>query len=432
MKKHLAVLSALVAATVALAGCGGGSGGDGGAAAQPANPADLKAEISYGVWGENIAGAAQQVVADFNKTYPNVKVNVQVTPYKEYWTKLQTQAGSKTTPDVFWMNGPNFQLYAANKKLAPITGLVDGKKIDPANYPKALDTLYTYEGVRYGVPKDYDTIAVFYNKKLFAEAGVAEPRSDWTVEQFVQSAKDIRAKLKSKDVFGVTAALVDGGQQTYYDTIAAAGGEVISADGKKSGFDTPEAVRGLQVWADLIAADAMPTLAQDADTPALSRFTSGRAAMFWTGSWDTKLLAESPLAADVAVAPLPRDKRQATVIHGLANVISADTKNKAAAEAFLTYLSSQEAAVTLSKLSGVISAYKGTQESFLKVLPGADLKVFLDGAENYAVPYPVSKNSSAWGKFEVDLLPDAFSGAKPVGEVAKAMAEAMNKALEKE
>ncbi|GAA4411828.1 ABC transporter substrate-binding protein [Actinokineospora soli] len=430
MKKHLAVLSALVAASLALAGCGGVDAG--GAAEQPANPADLKAEISYGVWGENVAEATKQVVADFNKTYPNVKVNVQVTPYKSYWTKLQTQASSGTMPDVLWMNGPNFQLYAANGKLAPITGLVDAGKIDPANYPQALDTLYTYDGVRYGVPKDYDTIAVFYNKKLFAEAGVSEPTPEWTVDQFTQAAKDIRAKLKSKDVFGVTATLVDGGQQTYYDTIAAAGGHIISPDGKKSGFDTPEAVRGLQVWADLIAADAMPSLEQDADTPALNRFTSGRAAMFWTGSWDTKLIADSPIAADVAVAPLPRDKRQATIIHGLANAISADTKNKAAAEAFLTYLSSSEAAVTFSKLSGVISAHKGTQDSFLAVLPDADLKVFLDGAENYAVPYPVSKNSSAWGKFEPELLPDAFSGAKPVAEVAKAMADEMNKALEKE
>ncbi|GGS58763.1 MULTISPECIES: ABC transporter substrate-binding protein [Actinokineospora] len=431
MKKHLAVLSALVAASVALAGCGGGPGGNA-AAEQPADPADLTAEISYGVWGENVAEATQRVVADFNRTYPNVKVNVQVTPYKSYWTKLQTQAGSGTMPDVLWMNGPNFQLYASNGKLAPITGLVDAGKIDPANYPQALDTLYTYEGVRYGVPKDFDTIAVFYNKKLFAEAGVAEPAADWTVEQFTQAAKDIRAKLKSKDVFGVTATLVDGGQQTYYNTIAAADGHVISPDGKRSGFDSPEAARGLQVWADLIAADAMPSLEQDADTSALSRFTSGRAAMFWSGSWDTKLIADSPIAADVAVAPLPRDKRQATVIHGLAHAISADTENKAAAEAFLTYLAGKEAAVTFSELSGVISAHKGTQDSFLTVLPDANLRVFLDGAENYAVPYPVSKNSAAWGKFEPELLPDAFSGAKPVAEAARAMAEAMNQALEKE
>ena len=67
------------------------------------------------------------------------------------------------------MNGPNFQLYAANGKLAPITGEVEAGDIDPANYSEALNDLYTYDGTQYGVPKDFDTIGVWVNKALFEQ-----------------------------------------------------------------------------------------------------------------------------------------------------------------------------------------------------------------------------------------------------------------------
>jgi multiple sugar transport system substrate-binding protein len=46
--------------------------------------------------------------------------------------------------------------------------------------PEALVKLYTYDGKHYGVPKDFDTIGVFYNKKIFKDAGVELPTADWT------------------------------------------------------------------------------------------------------------------------------------------------------------------------------------------------------------------------------------------------------------
>lgn len=437
MRKNLLAIAAVgTTAALSLAACSSGSSGSAAgqtkAAAQPSNPKDLKADITYAIWGSNETAAAKKIVAGFNRTYPNVHVSVQTAPYSSYWTKLQTEAKSKTLPDVFWMNGPNFQLYAANKMLQPMTGLIDGKKIDPAAYPSSLNKLYTYGGVQYGAPKDFDTIAVLVNKQLFTAAGVPLPKAGWTWADFHDTVDQLRAQLKPQHKFAVDADLVNGGQQTYYNTIAQAGGYVISPDEKKSGYDTPAGVKGLKFWSDLVADGSMPTIAQQADTAGLNRFLSGSVAMFWDGDWDIKQIADSPVGKNLTVVPLPKDVKQATIIHGLANVISSSTSHRAAAEAFVTYLSGKDAAVTWAKEAGVIPAYTGGQQDFLKVAPNANLQVFLDGAKNYAVPYPVSKNTDVWANAEGTILPPGFSGKQPMDAVAQQMADAMNKALAKE
>ena len=184
MRKQLFAIALATTVAASVAACSSGSSGSGAkqsaAASQPSNPADLKANITYAIWGSNETAAADKIVADFNKTYPNVHVSVQTAPYGSYWTKLQTEASSKTLPDVFWMNGPNFQLYASHGMLQPMTGLTGSKKIDPADYPASLNKLYTFNGVQYGAPKDFDTIAVLVNKQLFTQAGVPLPKAGWT------------------------------------------------------------------------------------------------------------------------------------------------------------------------------------------------------------------------------------------------------------
>ncbi|XAS69430.1 sugar ABC transporter substrate-binding protein [Micrococcaceae bacterium Sec5.7] len=429
MRKLKYGLGAAAAASVLmLTACGGGSTAP--AQSGPA-PTDLKADISYAYWDVNQKPAMDKIISQFNQKYPNIKVTGEITPWAQYWTKLQTQGTSNTLPDVFWMNGPNFQLYASNGQLAPASSLTDSKQVDPANYPDPLNKLYTLDGKQYGVPKDFDTIGLWYNKAIFAEAGVATPTSNWTWDDFHKAAKSISDKLKSKGVYGVATSL-SGGQEGYYDSILQAGGNVISADGKKSGYDDPKTVKGLQLWADLIADGSSPTLQQMSDTPANKWFDNGKSAMQWTGTWQVSEIKASPVSADVSVAPLPSDSRKATVIHGLGNVVSAKSKNLQAAQAFQAFLGTKDAALTQAAMGAANPAFNGTQQAFVDSVPGFNIQVFEDAATQYAFPFPVSKNTAAWNQLETELLPDAFSGKKPVADVAKQLADHMNALLAKE
>ncbi|WP_022889699.1 ABC transporter substrate-binding protein [Agromyces italicus] len=418
--RRTALLAGVAATALLLTACSSNDGGSTSTADK-----DMTAEISYAYWDATQEKAIDQIIEEFNEEYPNITVKTDVTPYSEFFGKLQTQASSDTLPDVFWMNGPNFQLYASNDKLEPVTDAVD-----PANYPQALNDLYSFDGTQYGVPKDYDTVAVFYNKALFDQAGVEYPTEGWTWDEFHEKAKAISDALKADGVYGTVNGLA-GGQEMYYNTILQAGGEVISADSTTSGYDSPEAIAGLQFVADLIADGSAPTLQQLSDTPQNVWFVNGKSAMFWSGTWSNAELRESAIVDDIEVAPLPKDEREATVIHGLANVVAKSSKNKAAAQAFQNFLASDRAAVIQAEAGAALPAFNGTQEAFVASAP-YNLQVFLDEAENSSFPYPVSKNTAAWNQLENELLPAAFSGERPVAEVAKELAEKMNEALAEE
>jgi multiple sugar transport system substrate-binding protein len=406
---------AAVALVAPLSACGGGDtdSGSGG-----------KVALTYGVWDKNQVPAMNQIIKAFEAKNPNITVSVQLTPYPDYFTKLQAASTGGQAPDVFWMNGPNFQLYASNGVIEPLTGL----KPDTSVYPASLVKLYQYKGVQYGLPKDFDTVGLWYNKKLFDAAGVAHPTASWNWADFDKAA----AKLTdpAKGVYGVGAQLE--GQENFYNTIFQAGGYVVSPDGRKSGYADPKTIQGLKFWTDLVAKKDSPSLAQMTDTAPLNMFESGKIAMFWGGSWDaTEFATNAHTKSSVDVSALPSGAKKATVIHGLANVVFSHTKHLAQAEKFEQFLGSKQAALIEANTGTVIPAYNDTQSGWIKAHPQFHLQSFLDQLP-YAVPLPVSGNTAAWNTLEASDLPKAWNGTEPVATVAAQLAAQMNAALAKE
>lgn len=422
---------AVAATALLLSGCSAGSGGDAtGEIALPDDPTELKGDITYAIWDVNQQPAMEELIADFNSTYPNVKVSIELTAFEQYFTKLQTQGSSGTLPDVFWMNGPNLQLFASNDLLAPLDPFIEADLLDPANYPDAMNDLYSLDGVQYGVPKDFDTIALLYNKAILERAGVEAPTSDWTWDDYHAAAKTVSDTLGAEGIVGSGDS--SRNQEVVYPSIMSNGGSII--EGSASGYDSPEAVEALQFWADMAADGSSITPAENADTDGFVRFQNGKAAMMWGGNWRISGLLDSAVKDDVTVAELPLapSGERKTVIHGVGNVMNAKAKNPEAAQAFLSYLGSEEAALIQAASGAANPAFTGTQQDFVDSAPGYNLQVFEDAAAEYSTAYPVSKNTSAWNKLEIDLLPQAFSGERPVAEVLKDLAEKMNAALEKE
>lgn len=405
---------ALVAATAACSsGTGTGTSASGGGD---------KVTLTYGVWDKNQAPVMQKIADAFTATHPKVSVSVQITPFDSYFTKLKAAATGGQAPDVFWLNGPNFQLYASNNVLLP------DLKIDASNYPPALVNLYQYQGKQYGVPKDFDTIGLWYNKKLFDAAGVKYPTADWKWSD-VQAAA---AKLTdpAKGVFGLGAP--PSGQENFYDTVYQAGGYIISPDGKRSGYDNPNTIKGLKFWTDLIDKHHSPSMQQMTDTQPPQMFEAGKLAMLYGGSWNATEFAGNTNTKDsVDVTALPAGDKKATVIHGLANVVFARTQHPDEAKQFAEFLGSKQAADLQASTGAVIPAFNGTQQAWVKAFPQYHLQSFLDELPD-GVPLPVSKDTAAWNAAETNTLTKAWSGTEPVEQAATELAAKMNAALAKE
>jgi multiple sugar transport system substrate-binding protein len=390
---------------------------------------DGKTTIKYGYWDKKQEPLMESLVAEFNKENPDIKVKLELTPYDQYFTKLDAAATGGSLPDVFWMNGPNFVKYASNEMIEPIDDYISDENLDLSPYPKGLLGLYQYSEKTFALPKDYDTIGLWYNKKLFDEAGVAYPDNSWEWEDLVAAAKKLTDP--SKGVYGIGASIADS-QASYFNTILLNDGYIISDDKKESGFDDPNTIEGIQLYHDLIYKhEVSPTHAQMETTDANAMFVSGKAAMIFQASYmipEFKSNEYTKENADVAV--LPKMKKRSNVIHGLGNVIAANSEHKDAAWKFVKFLSSEKAA-TIQAEAGIIPAYEGTQDAWVKATPEFNLQAFLDMAE-VSEPYPVSKDTSKWGTIIQDNLAKAWSNQLTVEEASKIIDEEMEEVLKAE
>lgn len=381
-----------------------------------------KAKITFGIWDVAQEKGMKSLVEKFNETNPNIQVEVQVTPWEEYWTKLEAAATGGEMPDVFWMHTNEFSKYASNEMLLDLTDLegTNGYK----DYPENLVELASYEGKIYGVPKDFDTISLLYNKEIFDNAGVAYPDESWDWNKLVEVAKQLTDK--DKGIYGFAAGLED--QEGYLPPISQAGGYVLK-DGK-SGYEDPNTIKGLQFYVDLSNKyEISPTLAQIADTNVHTLFQSGKVAMTFFGSWRMSTYASNDDIKDkFDVAVLPKGDERASIINGLSFAGSAKTKYPEQVKKFLSFLASEEAQNLQAENGTAISARNGASEKWINTYPNYNAKVFLDMKE-YSVPVSTSLTKAKWGNTEREMVKKMMMGEVSVEEGAKVIADEMNKLL---
>lgn len=415
MKRTILTTIGVIAVGAVLAGCSGASGGSG-------EDGGDTGTITYAIWDDTQKPAMQEIATAFEADHPGVKVEIQLTPWDDYWTKMQTAMTGGSGPDVMWMHAAQIGLYASQNQLAPLSG--DG--IDTSKYPEALVNTYTYDGKLYGVPKDYDTVALWYNKKLFADAGVQPPTTDWTWADMQAAAK----KLTTGDVKGFASSAAR--QQNVYPAIFSAGGDVVSPDGTKSGYGSPEALAGVEFLLSFIADGSSPTMQQMVDTSPAESFTSGKIAMYLTASNNALFFKKSTAAADLQVAPLPKGPAGSiSVINGLANSVNASSKHLKLAQEFAAFASGQKAAEIQADSGTVIPAYEGTSEAWVKAIPEYDLQVFIDAAAT-AKPYPTTLDRAKWEKAEDDMMPKIWTGEVTAADGLKDLAKQMQDVLDTE
>ncbi|NYE03341.1 multiple sugar transport system substrate-binding protein [Bacillus niacini] len=416
MKKWLIMLLTVMLGLLGLAGCSNGETTSGDAK-------DDKVEITYGVWGKAQVPVINDVIKLFNEKHPNIKVKVELTPYGQYFQKLETAATGGAMPDVLWMNGPHIAQYAEGKVIIPLNDLIKKDNYSLDNYPKSLVDLYTVDGKVYGIPKDFDTTGLFYNKKIFDEAGIPYPDDTWDWNKL----KEVAEKLTNKDkgIWGFGAMMENQGG--YYDLIWQNGGHILSKDGKQVGFDTPEAIEALKYNISFIKEGLSPTLAQMTETAASELFISGKLAMKLDGSY---MVPDYRVNPDIDVTIPPKGKNRAVSIHGLSNVIAANTKHKDAAWTFVKFLGSKEVAEEFAKSGVVIPAYNGSQDMWLKSVPNMNLQVFIDALE-YSNPLPSVKSTGEIWQYETDVLKKAWAGEESVEDAVKELSKKANEALSK-
>lgn len=131
------------------------------------------AELNVTIWDEGQRPGLQQIVDEWS-AQSGIQATIQVVDWNSYWTLLEAGAVGGQLPDVFWMHSNVAQQYMENDLLLDMTDKIAASDIiNLDNYYQGIVNLYQSNGKQYAIPKDIDTIALWYNRTIFDEMGVA-------------------------------------------------------------------------------------------------------------------------------------------------------------------------------------------------------------------------------------------------------------------
>lgn len=384
--------------------------------------ADGDTTVRFRLWDEQVAKAYEASFAEFTKKNPGTRVDVEVVPWADYWTKLPADISAGTAADIYWTNTSNFGLYADNNQLLPIDN-------DPG-WTQSVTQLYTRNGKLWGVPQLWDSIALYYNKDLVAKAGVDPANLTWdpsgTNDTFLAAAR----KLTADGVFGFNAALDN--QAILWDFVGSNGG--TWQDGDAFVFaDQPKTVEAVQYIVDLINRHKVAPAAADTNTAGdktLQLFTQGKLALFQSGPYNLKNIQEGA-KFPWGIAPMLKGPAgRVGVVHGVAAVASAKTKNRDATEKVLSWIGSAEGAKPIAEGGYAFPGVTAAQPAFVDYWKkkGVDLQPFIESARGTTFPAPVGPRVGAGGTASAPILQQVFLGQVGVAEGLRKAQDAANEA----
>jgi multiple sugar transport system substrate-binding protein len=353
----------------------------------------------------------QAVVDDFHAANPNITVKVEVSDWDSYWTKLNTLIAGGTPPDVFAMDAPlylDWQSRGALLNLQPYIdatpGFLDGV------YPQTLSA-YKVGNEYYGLPRDFQTIVLFYNKDMFDKAGVTYPTADWTYTDLLNAAKTLTKDANGDgkiDQFGLWTDTWDM-ELFWSEAIWAYGGDIINSDHTRTLIGEGGARDAWSYIDSLYKEGVMPKPATAGEYGG-DLFQSGNAAMTTIGHWAVPGYVQAGIK--FGVAPMPTGPvGRATSVNSAGFVVSKDSKNPDAAFAFIKFALSEAGQKRLAELGFAIPVLKSVAESdsYLKQPGDLDQKVFLDSLE-FAHMKPVFKGYEEWAGVVGDGLTPVWDG----------------------
>ncbi|ADB34473.1 extracellular solute-binding protein family 1 [Kribbella flavida DSM 17836] len=352
--RRLTGVAALAVAALTLAGCGLGSSDETAAGAQPtvdAN-AEVTGEVSFQTWAlkPKFTAYVEGVIKAFEAKYPGTEVTWLDQPGDGYDKKVLSQASAGQLPDVTNLP-PEFALPLAKQNL-----LLDVAAADPAvatDYVEGGVTAYQYQGLTgtFGYPWYLNTDISYWNSAKFAAVGLDAKNPPKTFDELLAAAKVMHDKSGGREY--LMSRLPGIGDLTN------AGVKILSDDGKKFTFNTPEAVALLDKYRDAYQAGYLPRDILTQEYLGNSKlFTQSKVA--WTtggGNAIADFQKDNP-SLKGKVVPSPALDTPPLYVQGLS--VSAKSKNQAAAIALAKFVTNAENQAAFAKIVNIFPSTKAS------------------------------------------------------------------------
>lgn len=361
MKKPACIFILIIMLVAALAGC--------------AKKQSNVTTIRFLCWGndveeQNIRG----IVAKFEKLHPDIKVELDITPWSRMCDKLMISSAGGHPPDVTRVSSEWQAPLAAKGLLEPLDSYIKRDHYDIDDfYPQAIEGWGKYKGTMYVIPTDIEVFCIYYNKKLFDKYKVPYPDETWDWKKYVEVCKIFSKDLDGDGLLDQWGTTIDPRWQNY---VYANGGQVLSDDYNRCTLDQPAAYEGLQFMGDLINKyHVSPNSDESANLGTSKLFTSGKIATFIGGSYTAELVFKKEVKDfefDVAMLPKGPNGRVAAVCGGSYGMLSG-SKHKNEAWELVKWMTGKEYQAAQARQSQIIPSRKSVAESgaylYLKAEP---------------------------------------------------------------
>ena len=365
--------------------------------------------LTVAIWDNGQKAGLQEIMDEFTKE-TGIKTELQVVEWSSYWTLLEAGASGGDMPDVFWMHSNEAVRYMSNDILLDLTDKI-------ADYLPFLQ-------------RTNKTIAMWYNKDMFDEAGIDYPDGSWTWDEFY----DIAEKLTKDDgsQYGF-AANPSNEQDTWMNIIYSMGGCVLTDD-NKSGFDDPNTIKAME-FVDKCVKNVMPPASTMSETGTDVLFGSGKVAMISQGSWMVSAFKDNDYIKEHCdVARLPKDAEtgeSVSLYNGLGWAASANTDMPDEAFQLIEWFGSKDMQKKQADLGVTMAAYEGMSDGWVNSVDCFNLQPYMDAMDNI-VFRPHTNATLAWWNPMCEELKKPWNDEESMDDACKNIVTIMNDAIAEE
>ena len=417
--RALRTLAIAVAAvvTAATAGCGDTAGGG-------------KQTVTFLThWAPEQVKMLEDAASAYEKTHTDVDVQIRAVPFANLLSTLRTQGTSTNGPTITSI----YDLWLPELVRDGLAAPAPDKYASDVqtNWPANLVEDVTKNGKRYGYPNEVDLYALNYNKKLFADAGIAAPPKTWA------ELEDAAAKLTKpgQQGFGVITSWPAGVVHPFLSLVASNGGQPLN--GTTPQLTDAKVTETAELYKKLVDSKATdPTMSQaNANTtgPYLDNFVNGKTGMIIMANWWQGSLKQAmgDKYNDVAVAPVPvgpSGSKSSAISYSWLTTVNAKASQakQDAAWAFLSWLNGAESGKSGSSAMADVLMSMGILPSRTSDIKAHDselsdpfLKVYVEQLPN-ATPFPTVLGGEQMSQIIQKHVEDVVFGRAAPADALKA------------
>ncbi len=242
--------------------------------------------LDFFIPGDGVTEAFRPLYEQFLKDHPNITIDEESISNADTATKVQTLAAGDELPDVFVLKGQMAQSFVDNGKLYPLDTFLQSDAEWSGNFKDGVFSNFTINNETYGIPFQVTNTCIFYNKEIFAQAGISEFPTTW--EGLIDAVEKLKAigvvpiSLGNKEKWNAESVILSTLANRFtgddwYQSIRDKGG---------AKFTDPEFVSALTAISDLAKAGAFNTDVNSIDgAQQRQMYMNGKAAMTIDGTW---------------------------------------------------------------------------------------------------------------------------------------------------